>query len=173
MAEAVTLYDVASCVHALLCAGVVVAQNFVYKGPTTCSTSARTRLTINRQDAINMLSILVVISLAFFLSTIGMLPWYAAHETMGQRQHLLSDIGFHLVNFLSLLGIAKVVISLLKYPSQIALNFERKSVKGLSRDMYLLGLVARISEVSQVRIFNIREHDVLGLAGKDFQYTRA
>lgn len=67
---------------------------------------------------------------------------------------------FQFLSFLSILGFTKVVITLVKYPSQIVLNFQRSSVKGLSRSMYVLDFLGGAAAVLQNLVLAYLKHDL-------------
>ncbi|CAD7952775.1 unnamed protein product [Amoebophrya sp. A25] len=134
-----------------------------------------------RQDVYLLLVLGFIVFVGLFLSLTKRIPWFDASKTTGVDQSpssLSATTGLsgstsgavatpshHAFSFLTLLGFVKVVITAVKYPSQILLNHERRSTAGLARTTYLLDLTGGCCSLSQNLLLAFLEGDSEILTG--------
>jgi len=139
--ESVTTHDVLFASHAFFCCLLLCFQLYCYHEPER--QSSPTPL-ISAFDKL-VLGILIIIPCsAFILSCNGVIDWITTNGFS------CDDCSFlHQFTFIQVLGYVKVGVTLFKYPSQIRLNYLRRSTAGLSFWSYVLDTTGASCSVAQ------------------------
>lgn len=139
--ESVTTHDVLFASHAFFCCLLLCFQLYCYHEPER--QSSPTPL-ISAFDKL-VLGILIIIPCsAFILSCNGVIDWITTNGFS------CDDCSFiHQFTFIQVLGYVKVGVTLFKYPSQIRLNYLRRSTAGLSFWSYILDTTGASCSVAQ------------------------
>lgn len=121
----VSYHDVIFALHSLACCLCLCLQVFWYE---------RGNETVSKFDWFMLLVLILTAVAAFVLSSLGIIDW----ATTEGFSCTVDCSALRQFTFIQILGFIKVAVTLLKYPTQIKLNYMRQSTKGLSRGAYLL-----------------------------------
>lgn len=163
---AVSYHDVLFAIHSLACCICICLQLLWYE---------KGNETISQFDWLMLLVLIIITILAFLMAGFGMIDW-ATTDGFSCR---VDCSPLRQLSFIQIVGYVKVVVTLLKYPTQIKLNYVRKTTQGLSRGSYLLDMIGGICSVLQNVMHAILKNDMeyiegnfpkLGLGGLSFAY---
>eukprot|EP00397_Hematodinium_sp_SG-2012_P036547 GEMP01039462.1.p1 GENE.GEMP01039462.1~~GEMP01039462.1.p1 ORF type:complete len:316 (+),score=9.28 GEMP01039462.1:182-1129(+) len=149
---AVSYHDVIFAIHSLICCTCLCFQLRWYEHGNE---------TISKFDW-SMLFVLIFITIiAFGLSALGVIDWFTTDgfsceaDCSPMRQF----------SFIQILGHVKVVVTLLKYPAQIRLNFLRKSTQGLAVSTYMLDFTGGSCSILQNIVHALLKSDMEYILG--------
>eukprot|EP00392_Amoebophrya_sp_AT5.2_P010877 g10944.t1 len=147
------------------------------------------RLGLYRQDVVLLCVLCSVLFVGLILALSKQIPWFSLHGGNGHNMPFasntdaldglefgdnaeLSEDALERIDaeeafrshssywsLLTLLGFIKVVITAVKYPSQILLNCQRRSTAGLAKTTYLLDLTGGCCSVLQNLVLAWLKHD--------------
>lgn len=147
LTESVTIHDCIFAFHSFFATTTLVVQYFLYRDKKTPG--------LARKDK-TILSILVIIPVtALFAAISGNIDWVQtthikeAKFCKGDEDDECSHVHDHIINFIAILGWVKILITLVKYPSQILLNYSNKSTRGLSKGSVALDTTGSLCSLMQ------------------------